>query len=164
MNKNVNNKERIDLMHYKNNKISFWLILFTIALNVAMFLIIYTTTGCTASVQLGIDLMVNIIFLLLCFLAAEKTKRYSRDWGITSIVLGGLEILRICWIPLYYFLAYKKSGTGLDTAKFISCLLLLLFAGICLIIAGITTIKKAKILKNNKPLIEVEGEKKDVRT
>lgn len=154
-------KISIDMMHYKSNRISFWLILLTIALNIAMFIIIYrTNTGALAAdLQLGLDLLINVIFMLACFLAAEKTKRYSKEWGIASIVLGAIEATRIFWIPLYYYL-----NGGINVGKFVACVVLLATAGAAMVIAGVLTLIKHRILKDHEPLINKEGAKKDVRT
>lgn len=143
-------KIAIDIMHFKANRISFWLILLAIALNVAMFIIIYktNTSKLAADVQLGLDLIVNVVFMLTCFLAAEKTKRYSREWGIVSIVLGGLEIARIFWIPLFYFL-----NGGITSGSFSACVILLSVGGASMIFAGIIALIKHRILEENAPLL-----------
>lgn len=151
----------IDMMHYKPNRIAFWLILLTIALNIAMFIIIYraNTSVLAADLQLGLDLLINVIFMLACFLAAEKTKSYSREWGIASIVLGAIEAVRIFWIPLYYYL-----NGGINAGSFAACVVLLAVGGAAMIVAGVITLIKYRILKENEPLINKEGAKKDVRT
>lgn len=163
--KKVNPAERriisFDMMHYKNNRSSFWLILLTIALNVAMFIIIYktNTSNLAADLQLGIDLIVNVMFMLVAFLAAEKTKRYSKEWGIVSIVLGGIQVARIFWIPLYYYL-----NGGISAGSFTACFILLAGGAASAIVAGVLTLIKYRILQEHEPLIKKEGAKKDVRT
>lgn len=143
-------KISIDIMHFKSNRSSFWLILLAIALNVAMFIIIYktNTSDLKADVQLGLDLLINVIVMLACFLAAEKTKRYSKQWGIISIVLGGIQFARIFWIPLYYYL-----NGGINAAYFAACFVLLAAGAASLIVAGVITLIKYKILEMNKPLL-----------
>ncbi|MCQ2795021.1 MAG: hypothetical protein MJ214_02265 [Bacilli bacterium] len=154
-------KISFDMMHYRNNRSSFWLILLTIALNVAMFIIIYKTNtdDLKADLQLGFDLIINVVFMLTAFLAAEKTKRYSREWGIVSFVLGGVQVARIFWIPLYYYL-----NGGITPGAFSACVILLAGGAACMIIAGALTLIKYRILKDHEPLIKKEGAKKDVRT
>jgi len=154
----------IDMMHYKANRVSFWLIILTIALNIAMFLIIYTTTGCTPNLQLGIDLLVNVLIMLVCFLAAEKTKRYDKKWGIASIVIGHAQVVRIFWIPLYYYIQFKDTGTGLSGAKFAWCAVLLVLGGVSMILAGMFNNHKYNTLALHEPLLNKEEAKKDVRT
>ena len=151
----------IDIMHYKGNNLAFGLILLSILLNVVMFIIIYrvSTSIYAANVQLGIDLFINVFYMLLCFLAAEKTKHYSRDWAKVSVVLGIVQVARIFWIPLVYFL-----NKGLSVGAFTACVVLLSACAACNIIAGIVTNIKYWILEDHEPIINEEGAKKDVRT
>lgn len=151
----------IDMMHYKPNRIAFWLTLLTIVLNIAMFIIIYktNTSDLAADPQLGVDLLINVVFMLLCFLAAEKTKSYDRRWGSISIILGIIQTLRIFWIPLYYYLNHGINGGG-----FAACVVLLVLGAAALIVSGVITLFKAKTLEENEPLLKAEEAKKDVRT
>jgi len=167
MNKKKIKKDKvigIDMMHYKPNRLSFWLIMLTIALNIVMFLIIYRTTDCTPNVQLGIDLLVNVLLMLACFLAAEKTKHYSKNWGIASIAIGHFQIIRIFFIPLLYFIQFKNTGKGLTTGPFVWVCVLLVLSGISMILAGLFSNKKHNVLALNEPLLNKEEAKKDVRT
>lgn len=154
-------KISFDMMHYKGNSISFWFILLAIALNIAMFIIIYkaNTSDLAADLQLGFDLIINVVFMLAAFLAAEKTKRYSKEWGIVSFVLGGIQVARIFWIPLYYYL-----NGGITSGAFSACVILQACGAAACIIAGAFTLIKYRILQEHEPLIKKEGAKKDVRT
>ncbi len=157
-----------DIMRYKNNSASFWLCILGIVCNVAMFLIIYKTTNCTPNVQLGIDLLINVLVLLAAFLIAERTKAYNKKGAYGAIALGTIEILRIFWIPLYYFSKYleylkveDKAGyagiVGLDPNGFTWCCVLLTAAGISLIFAGVICLIKGKRLDEH--LKNLEGGK-----
>jgi mRNA-degrading endonuclease YafQ of YafQ-DinJ toxin-antitoxin module len=157
-----------DIMRYKNNSASFWFCILAIVCNVAMFLIIYKTTNCTPNVQLGIDLLINVLVLLAAFLIAERTKAYNKNGAYGAIGLGVVEILRIFWIPLFYFTKYmeylkvedKGSYTGiigLDPNGFTWCCILLTAAGVCLIFAGIICLAKGKRLQDH--LKNLEGGK-----
>lgn len=150
-----------DMMHYKGNRSSFWLILLAIALNIAMFIIIYraNTSKLAADLQLGFDLIINVVFMLVAFLAAEKTKRYSKEWGIVSFVLGGIQVARIFWIPLYYYL-----NGGISSGEFSACVILQACGAAACIFAGALTLIKYRILQDHEPLIKKQGAKKDVRT
>ncbi len=149
-----------DIMRYKNNTASFWLCILAICFNVAMFLIIFKETNCTPDFQLGIDLLVNICILLAAFLLAEKTKTYDKRGGYYTIALGIIEVLRIFWIPLKYFMNYltylgvedKGSYTGvigLSTTEFIWCAVLLSCAALSLIGAGIICLTKGNRLQKH---------------
>ncbi len=149
-----------DIMRYKNNTASFWLCILAICFNVAMFLIIFKETNCTPDYQLGIDLLVNICVLLGAFLLAEKTKTYDEKGGYFAIGLGLIEVLRIFWIPLKYYINYlsylnfedKASYTGvigLSTTEFIWCVALLICAALSLIGAGIICLTKGNRLEKH---------------
>ncbi len=157
-----------DIMRYKNNSASFWLCILAIVCNVAMFLIIYKTTNCTPNVQLGIDLLINVLVLLAAFLIAERTKAYNKKGAYGAIALGTVEVLRIFWIPLFYFTKYMEylqvedkgsySGIiGLDPNGFTWCCILLTAAGLSLIFAGVICLVRGKRL--NEHLKNLEGGK-----
>ena len=168
-------KEEIktDIMRYKTNGISFWLCMLAIVFNVAMFLIIYTTKSCTSDFELGIDLLVNVIFLLAAFLTAEKTKAYNKNAGFFAIGLGAVEIVRIFWIPFKYhnlWLAWSEETklitetltaqgktpeeiatslpmlSGLNNGQFTWCIILLVAACLSLVAAGVVAIIKSNKL------------------
>lgn len=149
---------KLDMMRFKKNSFSFWLCLLAIVLNVAMFLIIYKDSECTPNFQMGIDLLINVIFMLAAFSFSESTKSYNYKSGIYTIVLGVIEILRIFWIPLYYYNIYlynfaeHEEGSliyGLETNSFIACVILLIIAGLSLIFAGVICMEKSKKLQKH---------------
>lgn len=157
-----------DIMRYKNNSASFWLCILAIVCNVAMFLIIYKSTNCTPNMQLGVDLLINVLVLLAAFLIAERTKAYNKNGAYGAIGLGTIEILRIFWIPLFYFNKYMEylkvedkgsySGIiGLDPNGFTWCCILLTAAGVALIFAGVICLVKEKRLEEH--LKNLEGGK-----
>src|SRR5574344_28794 len=168
--KRVDPATKADIMRYTPNSLSFWLCVLAIVLDVIMFLIIYRQTDCVPNYLLGIDLIINVVYMLAGFLLDEKQKAYLGKFGYFSIGLGIIEILRIFCIPLYYYLKHVEyikeynlaleSGTefvfagikGLPTKEFIWCVAIMVLSGICLILAGVFTIIKEKKLieyKNN---------------
>lgn len=146
---------RTDIMRYVNNKISFFLCILAIIADVAMFLVIYSDKNCTSDFQLGIDLLVNVIFLLACFLLAEKTKVYDPKAGLICYVVAAVQIIRIFWIPTYYHNCYNDylaaasaaeaagealsySGViGLTHGKYAACIILFVVSAVSLIGAGV---------------------------
>ena len=171
-------------MRYKPNGASFWLCMLAIIFNVAMFIIIYTTKSCTSDWQLGIDLLVNVIFMLAAFLTAEKTKAYKSSAGYVAMGLGAIEILRIFWIPLKYYKMYLvwneevkvmteklisegKTAeeiaillpriSGLETGQFTWCIVLLVAACLALVAAGVIAILKSRKLKAHLAKLEERG-------
>lgn len=174
MNNQVFEKDiKIDIMRYKANQSSFLLCILAIVLNVAMFLIVYKETNCVPSYLLGIDLIINVVFMLAAFLIAEKTKAYNKTGGIAAIILAAIEIGRIFFIPVMYYkdnLSYLKaveeaeaSGQvleytgiiGLGQSQFMWCLALMICAALCLVVAGLITINKGAKLTTH--LRRIEG-------
>ena len=179
-------KEEIktDIMRYRPNGASFWLCMLAVILNVSMFLIVYTNKACTTDWELGIDLLVNVMFMLAAFLTAEKTKAYNKSAGYVAIGLGAIQILRIFWIPLKYFnmwsawkmesdlltQQYLSEGktleqitgllpkvTGLDGTQFTWCVALFAACCVALVIAGIIAILKSNKLKAHLAKLEERG-------
>ena len=179
-------KEEIktDIMRYRPNGASFWLCMLAIVLNVSMFLIIYTTKACTTDWELGIDLLVNVIFMLAAFLTAEKTKAYNKSAGYVAMGLGAIQILRIFWIPLKYFTMWKNwkvevealtqqllsegktadqiapllpKVAGLESSQFTWCVVLFVACCVALVVAGIIAILKSNKLKAHLAKLEERG-------
>jgi hypothetical protein len=166
-----------DILRYSPNKLSFWLCMLSIVANIAMFIIIYTEKNCTANWQLGIDLLVNVIFLLACFLLSEKTKAYRVDSAKACFVIAGIQILRIFWIPLFYYSkhleyleavkAASEAGTdlaysgiiGLSGGKFIACIVLFIISACALVGAGVVCTVKARKLNAHLKELEKVGDK-----
>ena len=160
MNNNVH-EIQTDLMRSKPNKVSFLFCVLAIIFNVAMFLIIYQEANCTSDYLLGIDLVINVVFMLAVFLLSEKTKAYKIKAGYVAILMGLIEVGRIFFIPLYYynkhlsFLETESGVVGLSEGQFIWCAALMILSGVCLVLAGIDTIYKSKRLSAH--LARIEG-------
>lgn len=137
---------KTEIMLYKTNKASFTLCLIALVLNCLMFLHIYGTMSCIPSLVLGIDLVINIIFMLLAFLFAENEKKYDKKCAYMGIALGIFEIVRIFTLPLHYYKKYLNSAiddiVGLPTSDFIYCVILMVIASVCLITASAICIYK----------------------
>lgn len=151
----MNNNEfaiKTDIMRYKPNQLSFLFCVLAIVLNVAMFLIIYQETNCKSNYLLGIDLVINVVFMLAVFLLLEKSKAYNLKAGYVALVMGLIEIGRIFFIPLYYhnkhleYLKTEEGIIGLSNGQFYWCVGLMIAAAVCLFVAGIVTIIKSKRL------------------
>lgn len=111
-------KNKVEMMRYRDNSLSYKLGLGGIAFSVlAAFVCLNSFNPINMSTLLAI--MLNIVILLGGFLAVEKSKSYSAKGSIALIVFGGICIARIFWIPLLIIINYnawvadgkpKKSG------------------------------------------------------
>ena len=148
---------KTEIMHYRLNKASSVLGLLAILFNALMFLHIYGMSSCKADFYLGVDLVINIVFMLYAFLVSENQKKYDIKAGYLSIGLGVIEVLRIFFIPLKYLLQNLNDELhikGLPMGDFVYVVVLMILASLCLIGAGIICIRKTKklekYLKENK--------------
>lgn len=175
---------KTDIMRYKTNGLSFWLCILAIIFNVAMFLIIYTSRACTPNFELGIDLLVNVIFMLAAFLTAEKTKAYNKKAGFVAVAIGVIQVARIFWIPLKYYNLWVKWSqdvavikeqllnqgmkpeqmapylpvmSGLSNTQFIWCVILLVLSCLSLVAAGVVAILKANKLNAHLAKLQERG-------
>jgi len=106
-------KNSVEMMRYRNNKLAYNLGLGGLAFGVlASFIILNSMSAITVQVILCIFL--NIFMLLSGFLACERTKTYSRKGSIFLGVLGGINILQIFWLPLTIITTYNKWNSITD--------------------------------------------------
>ena len=164
-----------DIMRYKNNSASFWLCILAIVLDSVMFIMIYKNKDCVPGVTAGLDLIVNVIFLLAVFLIAEKTKAYSKKAAYGAIVVGVVQIARIFWIPLYFrnqnkiyleeLAKAEQAGeqlsytgmVGLEKGQFNAAVILMAVSAAVLFVAAVITIVKSKRLQAHLEKIEGRG-------
>lgn len=107
-------KNKVEMMRYRDNSLSYKLGLGAIAFSVlACFICLNAFSPNNFTTILAI--LLNIIVLLGGFLAVEKTRAYSMKASIGLIVFGGVCIARIFWIPLLLIIHYNAWLT--DSAK-----------------------------------------------
>lgn len=99
-------KNKVEMMRYRDNSLSYKLGLGGIAFSVlACFFCLNSFNPISISTLLAI--MLNIVILLGGFLAVEKSKSYSFKGSIALIVFGGICAARIFWIPLLLIINYN---------------------------------------------------------
>ncbi len=145
-----------DILRYTTNKLSFLLCILAIVFSVANFLIIYktnsaaTNTDQIANFKLGLDLLINVILIIVFFLLAEKTKAYKKNASYVCFGLAGVQVLRIFFLPLSYYLAYVDTGVyGITLVGFIWCIVLLLCSAASLVGAALINLKKYNTLQDH---------------
>lgn len=100
-------KNSVEMMRYRDNKLPYSLGFGGLAFSVlAAFIILNSMYPST--VQVIIVIFLNIFILLFGFLNVEKTKAYSRTGATTLIVLGGINVAQIFWLPLTIIVTYNK--------------------------------------------------------
>ena len=142
------------ILRYHKNSPSFWFCILALALDVVYFCVAYETKmealPYVVGLQVSLDVVLNILFMLFAFLAAEKLKAYDLNWCYVSFGMAVIQVVRAFHIP---FLSYaNKAGqvkefiTG--PTRYISMILLILSGG-ALVAGGIIGLIKTKILRKH---------------
>lgn len=106
---------KLEKMRYINNSLSYKLGLGGIAFSVlACFLALNSLAP--SNVLTVFKIILNILVLLIGFLATEKVKVYNRGYANVSIVLGAISAARIFWYPLQLFIYYPKFVNAFEAA------------------------------------------------
>lgn len=93
---------RLERMRYKNDKLSSGLCLLAIAFDIAYFIMIYASSTIVPDAATGIDVIINILFMLVAFWASEQAKVYDRKWSFGIMALGVVQFARLLWLPEKY--------------------------------------------------------------
>ncbi len=86
---------KVELMRYRNDSLSFYMNILAIVFNIVFLICIMANLSIVANYVVGIDALVNIIFMLFAFLTAEKVKAYLPKWCFVSLVLAVVQVARI---------------------------------------------------------------------
>ncbi len=106
------NREKLEILKYKPNKLSSNFALLAILFNtfyVILALRYMDTTNFHTAYRLGILTLVNIFISLLTFLGSSRAKQYSFGWSIYFIVFGIFQIVQINILKKYYITALPKK-------------------------------------------------------
>lgn len=95
-----NSKNKLEMMRYRANGLSYMLGLMAILVSVFAAFISMNSMSVNRPVVL-IKILLNVVILLGGFLAVEKTKAYSKYGSIALIVFGVICVGRMFWIPLH---------------------------------------------------------------
>lgn len=104
----------LEKMRYNNNSLSYILGLLGIVFSIAACFISLNSLN-PIGVKTVIKVVLNIVVLLVGFLASEKVKVYQIKFSYVMYVLGGIAILRIFWYPLMLLINYNKFADLLVT-------------------------------------------------
>lgn len=156
--KKVQNPE---ILRYKNNSLSFWMSMLAIIFQCIAFVFTYKCLGWTPEFPTGLDIIINIIFLLFVFLASEKLKTYNINWGYIIIGIGLVNLIRIFTyvIPTHYVMDTVSNTMilNIDNFSYILSIVSYVLVAIFCTIAGLVTIYKGRILKEFLASLEKEG-------
>ena len=173
---------QVDRMRYTKNTASSRLALLAILFNVLYFVSIYKldlyepritsdTTGMFDvyyTGMLGLSIILNLVFMLMAFLASEGVKNYQKRFSRVMIELAIVQICRIFIFPLILhetFLFTKENlqmeenvrvaflnilasrrVTFMQDGQFIRVCLYLIASAVCLFVGAVINIRKSNAL------------------
>ena len=95
-----------EMMRYRNNGLSYKLGFGGIGCSIFAAFICLNSFNPNSFLVI-VKILMNIAILLFGFLSIEKAKAYSKQGSIVLIVLGGINIARIFWVPLSLIYNYN---------------------------------------------------------
>lgn len=95
---------KLDKMRYQPNVLSYYLGFLAIAFDVLYLFAALNTL--VPSLATAVKILLNIVLMLMTFLAIEKCKKYAKEYSIVLIVFGIISLLRLLYVPLQVYLSY----------------------------------------------------------
>ncbi len=145
-----------DRMRFTKNTLSSTFCYIAILFNVLYFLNIYSTdvNNYFYTIQIGISVVYNLLFMLFTFLGSEGIKNYSKGYSIFVTIIGVLQIVRIFGIPMDAYnttvIVNKAEVSVIDEKQFTLLIIYLVISSICCIAAGVIGYVKTVTLENYK--------------
>lgn len=143
-----------DRMRYTKNTISATLSYIAILFNAFYFISIYSSDvgSYFYTIEIGISVIYNLLFMLFVFLASEGVKAYDYKFSMLLLALGAMQIVRIFGIPMDAYTTVIKIGTKtiqvMEIGQFILCIVYLVASAAAAIAGGIIGIRKTKKLRD----------------
>jgi hypothetical protein len=132
---------KADKMRYQPNKSGYSFILLGLAISIAALFSIITPTTVVPNFGTAVEILLNIVLMLVTFLAAERCKVYSRDWALITLVIAGIHILRIFLVPTQLVAKGQLSGW-----QFTGIVFMLVSTAVCLVLGALITLRKQGLL------------------
>lgn len=133
----------IEKLKYRNDGLSYALILLGLAVNVVYFILLYqNNNNFFYSLNVGFSIIYNLLFMLFIFLCAENIKKYNCKYAYLSFAFGVMQIIRIFNYP-----KQALNVGGLEQSQYVVINFVLIASAIFLIAGSITSVIKSTILK-----------------
>lgn len=152
--KHPNFNVKLDRLRYTKNSLSALFAYVAILFNVFYFVSIYGTDvgEYYYTIEIGISVICNLLFLLFSFLCSEGVKNYKYSYSIAFIPLGVFQLIRILGFPIKgHSTVITYTGKEIlvmqDDQFFWTCACLIISAVACFI-ASAVGIYKTKSLKD----------------
>lgn len=144
-------KINVERMRYKNDSLSFLLCMLALITDVIQFMIIYSNSYLTAVSDksnfkyytIGIDIVVNILFMLFAFYVGEELKTYHKKWAIAPVIMGALQIFRITNFP-----KSMMEYSYITQKQYTICVVCLALSAIFMFVAAANSFARCTMLNN----------------
>lgn len=144
-------KNEADRMRYQNNSTGYSLTfagmfffiwsLFT-SINYSLFTGLADEVRVKPDFNIGLDITVSIVLILVIFLAAEKVKAYSIKWSYGLMIVSLINIARIFYVPLL-----SLNSNQIPSDIFLQIALSHGISALLTAVAGFMSLNKSKKLK-----------------
>jgi hypothetical protein len=127
-------KRNLERMRYKTDSLASGLCILSIVFDVWYFITLYSNNTVVPDRWMGVDILINILYLLAAFLASEEAKVYAKEWAYVMFGLGAAQLARAFWLPEVYRELEQLTGGAYQTARFtmlLSAALMLLAGLVC---------------------------------
>lgn len=135
---------KADKMRYQVNKAGYRLILLGLSVSVVAMFRIITPVTVRPNAEIAIEILINIVLLLVTFLAAERCKFYSKNWAFGSIAIGLVHLARIFYVPKNLL-----AASMISQAQYTIITLLLILSAFFIMYGGYITWVKYQILSKH---------------
>lgn len=113
---NLSQTEQLEKMRYTNNSLSHKLGYCGIVCSVIAAFIALNSLG-PSNILTVLKVLMNILILLVGFLATEKVKVYKKEYSYVMYTIGGVCIARLFWVPLQLFIYWNKYVSYFNDLK-----------------------------------------------
>ncbi len=151
-----------DRMRYTKDGLSSGLVLLAIVFNVLYFVSIYQTdVGLYYYTwKIGVSVIYNLLFLLIAFLASQGVKN-RKDYTVTLIVIGLMQIVRIFYMPAQAHKATEKIGQEavrvMTDGQYTYVVICLVVSAVCCVLAAVLSYISNKQLAQHMRELEKES-------
>ncbi len=106
------------------------------------FITLYSSFTVAPDHTIGLDILINILFLLAGFMASEKAKVYAKEWSYAMFGMAAAQLARLFWLPE----RYHELGQLIDGA-YLTARLTILASAAFMLLAGIVCFVNSTALR-----------------
>ena len=134
-----------DRMRYTKDSFSSGLVMLAIVCNVLYFVSIYQTDVGRYYYNwvIGASVVYNLLFLLIAFLASQGVKSRKSGYGLTLLVIGLLQVVRIFYLPAKAYAAEVEIGSEMvrvmTDGQHTYVVICLAVSAVCCVVAAVSS-------------------------